>query len=376
MNSTLKNIFWCKNCVTMSTRPRITFDSRGYCSACQWTEEKKKINWSKREELLKNLLDKHKSNGSRYDCITTVSGGKDGSYVSYNIKHKYKMDPLAVTFRPIMETEIGKQNLHSFIDSGYDHLHISPDKEAMRILNKIGLTELGFPYYGWLMGIHTAVLRVALQMNIPLIFYSEDGEVEYGGDAKFKDNGIYDVDYQISRYMENGYDKIITKAKNLGLTQRQLYWFTYPTKEELKNFKLELTHYGFYENWDPYRNYLLAKEKCGLKEASTLNEGSYTNFAQTDQKIYELHVYFMYLKYGFGRTTQDAGIDVRRGAMTRSQAVQLVQMYDDIYPGHLFEEYCDYYKMTMKEFQENIDKWANKDLFEKKNKWVPKFKIF
>ena len=61
------------------------------------------------------------------------------------------MDPLAVTFRPIMETEIGKENLHSFIDSGYDHLHVSPDKEAMRILNKIGLTELGFPYYGWLM---------------------------------------------------------------------------------------------------------------------------------------------------------------------------------------------------------------------------------
>ena len=66
-----------------------------------------------------------------------------------------------------------------------------------------------------------------------------------------------------------------------------------------------------------------------------------------------------------GRTTQDAGIDVRRGAMSRSQAVQLVQMYDDIYPEKLFEEYCDYYKMSMKEFQENIDKWANKDLFEK-----------
>ena len=29
----------------------------------------------------------------------------------------------------------------------------------------------------------------------------------------------------------------------------------------------------------------------------------------------------------------------------------------------------------MKEFQENIDKWANKKLFEKKNRWVPKFKI-
>ena len=34
------------------------------------------------------------------------------------------------------------------------------------------------------------------------VFYSEDGEVEYGGDAKFKDQGVYDVEYQISRYME------------------------------------------------------------------------------------------------------------------------------------------------------------------------------
>ena len=37
--------------------------------------------------------------------------------------------------------------------------------------------------------------------------------------------------------------------KNLGLNSRQLYWFTYPSKDELKNFKLELTHYGFYENF-------------------------------------------------------------------------------------------------------------------------------
>ena len=27
--------------------------------------------------------------------------------------------------------------------------------------------------------------------------------------------------------------------------------------------------------------------------------------------------------------------------MSRSQAVQLVQMYDDIYPENLFEEYCE-----------------------------------
>ena len=39
----MSNIFWCKNCVVMSTRPRIKFDDKGFCSACLWAEEKKKL---------------------------------------------------------------------------------------------------------------------------------------------------------------------------------------------------------------------------------------------------------------------------------------------------------------------------------------------
>ena len=50
-----KEVFWCKNCLNMSTRPRITFDDRGWCNACQWMEEKKVLDWSKREKELKSL---------------------------------------------------------------------------------------------------------------------------------------------------------------------------------------------------------------------------------------------------------------------------------------------------------------------------------
>ena len=38
-------------------------------------------------------------------------------------------------------------------------------------------------------------------------------------------------------------------------------------------------------------------------------------------------------------------------------------------------EFCDYYKMTRENFLETLDKWVNKDLFEKRNRWVPKFEI-
>ena len=48
--------FWCANCLNMSTRPRITFDQRGWCNACQWMERKKALDWSEREAELKNFL--------------------------------------------------------------------------------------------------------------------------------------------------------------------------------------------------------------------------------------------------------------------------------------------------------------------------------
>ena len=76
-----KEIFWCKSCLNMSTRPRIVFDDRGYCNACQWLEEKKIMDWSPREEELVNLLDKYRSTNGNFDCVVPVSGGKDGSYV-------------------------------------------------------------------------------------------------------------------------------------------------------------------------------------------------------------------------------------------------------------------------------------------------------
>ena len=84
----------------------------------------------------------------------------------------------------------------------------------------------------------------------------------------------------------------------------------------------------------------------------------------------------MFLKFGFGRANQDASIEIRRGAMNREQAINLVRLYDGHYPDEFIELYLDYYGMSQKEFDEVIDKYANKDLFEKtEGRWKPRFKI-
>ena len=193
----------------------------------------------------------------------------------------------------------------------------------MQKLNKVGFIKKGSPYYGWLTSIYSTVIKVAIQHNINLIFYGEDGEIEYGGSSENKNKAIFDVKYTIKNYLEAGYHQIIKQSK---LNKRELYWFDFPKKEILKR-KIGFTHWSYFEPWDPYRNYLVAKSKFNLDEHKENSSGTFTNFAQNDQSLYALHAYLMYLKFGFGRATQDAGIEIRRGAMTRDQAINLVHKF-------------------------------------------------
>lgn len=367
------DLFWCSSCLTMSTRPRITFDKNQQCNACQWKEEKKKIDWNERKEYLKNLLNEAKNINPINSCLVPVSGGKDGSHVSYNLKHVYNSNILSVTVNPPLQTSIGKENLRNYNNSGYNLLSIDPNPIAMQKLNKAGFIEWGFPYFGWLVGIQSAVLRTAISFKIPLIFYGEDGEVEYGGSKETKNEYFHDINYMKEVYFEGGYEKIIL---NSGLSQNELYFFLFPEESDFSKNQLKVTWWSHFEDWDPYKNYLTAKKYCGLKEFKGNNVGTFTNFAQNDQFLYALHTYIMYLKFGFGRANQDACIEIRRGAMSREQAVNLVNLYDNAYPYEYLKKYLKYFEMTKNEFDKIIDKWANKDLFEKKdNIWVPKFVV-
>ncbi len=373
IKATLKNLCWCSNCLSMSTRPRIKFDTRGWCNACVWSESKKNVDWEARQVELENILNKYRRNDGEFDCIVPCSGGKDGSYVAYNLKHKYGMNPLCVTITPPLALSLGDQNLRAFVESGYNHISINPDYEAMRVLNKTGFIEMGFPYYGWLVSISTAPIKMAMAHNINLIFYGEDGEVEYGGSTETLKNPIYDTSYQKKVYLEGGYDKVLNASK---LTKAALHFFEYPSDEKVNKSNIKLTHWSYFENWDPYRNYLIAKEHCGLKEAEDSNAGTFTNFAQNDQALYALHAYLMYLKFGFGRANQDACIEVRRGAMDREQAVNLVRLYDGHYPEEFMQLYLDYYQMTQTEFDAVLNRYANRELFERiDGRWSPKFLV-
>lgn len=363
---------YCTKCLMPETRPRISFDEDGVCNACAWAEEKKtRIDWGSRWNELEELCEKYrKRNSSGFDCIIPVSGGKDSSYVSYMMKEKLGMHPLCITIRPPDEKDLGKSNLESFIYCGFNHIHITPDPTVAKVIDKKSFIDHGRPMHAVMMAAQAAIFKATVLFDIPFVMWGEEGETEYGGSTKLKYQACYDLEDSINIYLSG-----VNPAKFVpDFSEQQLYWWLHPTAAEYRKINSSITHWSYFENWDPYKNYLVAKEKMGLQEMPERNIGTYNNFGQNDTYQYDLYAYLMYLKFGFGRCTQDVGIDIRRGALTRKQALALVKKYDGEYPEPYIERYLKYYDMTQEEFDAVLDRQANKKLFKKENgRWVPLF---
>src|SRR4029079_1435995 len=133
---------------------------------------------------LVELCNRHRRHDGSYDVIVPCSGGKDGSFVAHMLKYKYNMNPLTVTWAPLMATEIGQRNLASFIRTGFDHILGTPNGPVYRRLAHLTFKHQGDPFQPFIYGVTNFPLRMAVTHGISLIMYGENGEVEYGGDMK------------------------------------------------------------------------------------------------------------------------------------------------------------------------------------------------
>jgi hypothetical protein len=271
-----------------------------------------------------------------------------------------------------MEDPIGLQNIKNFTELGYDHLFITPNRVVEKQIDKENFVNRGIPMHAFMIAVQTAIMRTAVNFDIPFVMYAEEGETEYGGSSKLKNSPTYTVEDGINLYLSG-----VDPAKYIDqFDEAQMYWFLYPPKSEIDTLEPASCHWSFFEDFVNYKHYLVAKEKLGLVERVERNIGAIENFSATDTNLIHLYFYLMYLKFGFGRTTSEIGNEIRRGAMTRQQAVNITRKFDGEFPDVHRSSYLEYYNMTTEEFDATLDKWANKDLFEKVNgKWVPLFKV-
>lgn len=358
-----QEVKYCKKCTMSNQRPRINFDEEGICSACRFAERKhNEIDWEQREKELWALCDKYRKNDGSYDVIVPCSGGKDGSFVAHQLKYKYGMHPLTVTWASLVDSPVGKKNLQSFIESGFDNILGSPNQKVKRLLTKLSFELMGDPFQPFIYGQTNFPLKISVAYNIPLIMYGENGEVEYGGDMKNADSPSRELEDHNKHYFSNIPPE---KFMEYGIGKSDLYPYMAPAFEDIKKVGTQIHFMSYYVKWDPRYNYEYCYEKTGFRPADDRSIGTYTNFASLDDEIDGFHYWLGFVKFGIGRCTADSAHEIRDGRMTREEGIELIKKYDGEFPQKYFKLFLDYCDITEEEFWEVVDTWRSDHIWEK-----------
>tara|TARA_Y100001970_G_C14207265_1_gene844805 strand:- start:1101 stop:2198 length:1098 start_codon:yes stop_codon:yes gene_type:complete len=363
-----------------NSRPRIVFNHDEICNACSNRNEKKQIDWVSRQNEFNQLIDKikkksHESN-SYYDCIVPWSGGKDSSSIAMKLKFEFGLNPLLVTFSPLIINEIGEYNRNELSKMGFDTIFIKPNQKVAKQLAKRFFKERGNPKVAWDAGVNAGPIQIALNYNIKTVFYAEHGESEYGGlvlneESKKKRDIREVIEHQVGDYPENWISDEIKK--------NDLAPYVYPNIKLINKNDITAYYFGYFFKWSMLENYnyIRSNLKNFRTHPKSRTSGTFTNFDSLDDKIDPLYYYMQYIKFGFGRATRDSCRMIQNDQMLRDEAIELARKYDHEFPSDDFEEVLSYLDLSEEEFENIVNKHRNDEIWQivKNNKWELKNKI-
>ncbi|MEH0760251.1 N-acetyl sugar amidotransferase [Vibrio sp. 16] len=361
----MKKIKYCTSCMYPETKPDLWFNEQGKCSACVNFENRTEIDWAARKKEFTEITERYKSlDGSNYDCIIPVSGGKDSTFQVIKVLQA-GLNPLCVTAETDSLSELGRRNLENLKRLGVDHVNVTPNPKIRRKLSRLALREVGDIQWAEHVTIFTIPIQVAVEKNIPLIVWGENSQHEYGGPAAAAENNVLD-----RRWLEEFGGMLGMRVTDLigqdGITRKDLIPYFYPSDEELKRVGVTGIFLGYYFPWDGYNNTLLA-QAYGFESYPTPTEGSLVNYENLDNYYHRIHDYFKFIKYGFGRATDQANNHIRRGRLERKDIVEFLKEHDGSYPSiylnRSLESVLEEIDLSKEEFDEICDKFTNKKLF-------------
>lgn len=347
------------------TKPDLRLDDHGICNACRSYENRKEVDWEKRHAELLHVLDRYrKKDGSNWDCIVPVSGGKDSTFQVLRML-QLGLNPLCVTSTTCDLSEIGRRNIQNLKNYGVDYVEFSPNPAVRRKLNRIGMEQVGDISWPEHVGIFTIPVRAAVQYGVPLLVWGENSQNEYGGPAAAAENHVLD-----RRWLEEFGGLLGLRVTDLigldGINARDIIPYTYPSDEELKRVGVTGLFLGHYIPWDGYSNALIVQAN-GFETLPTTVEGSLVNYENLDNHQTGIHDYFKFLKYGFGRATDIACLHLRRGRITRQDAQEMVRRHDGKFPwtylGKPLEGILAPLEITIDQFIRICDRFTNKKIF-------------
>ena len=372
---------YCARCMyPMNAKPTIIIDDEdGICSGCKYHESRssQEIDWKERQIKFEKILDEAKKEakirGNNYDCIIPVSGGKDSTYQVYIVKEIYGLNPLLVTYNHVYNQESGLRNLENLVEkSGCDLIRFTSNPKSVKKLSRFMLETVGDLTWHYHAGIKTLPFKVAAEKNIPLIIWGEHGFAELTGIVSLEDM------VEFTRWTRKEHDMrglepkdVVEKSKGL-ITMGDLDPFIFPTDDELEKTGLRGIYMSNFFDWDAKMAAEEVMKKWDFKPITYERQRTFIQYAKIDDHANDIHDYLKFLKFGYGRATDDASIEIRHGRLTREEGIKLVERYDSKRPESL-EKYLEFLEIKEEDFFKLIDPMRDLSIWEKNgNNWILK----
>ncbi|MES2567360.1 MAG: N-acetyl sugar amidotransferase [Bacteroidota bacterium] len=357
---------YCIKCVYPETKPDLHFDENGICSACIAAEQKdKEIDWKQRALEFNSIVDYYRLPKGKigYDCLIPVSGGKDSTYQAYFMKEVCGLNPLCVCFETTAVTELGQRNLDNLTKMGMDVIHFKKNNAVYKKMVVESFKRVGDEMWPNHIGIFTIPVLIAVKFNIPLIIWGENPQQEYGGPSlETVKNRVLN-----RKWLEEFGGLLGNRIQDMidvdGITEKELTPYFYPADEDIERVGVTGIFLGHYFFWDARKQLEIVKKHGFAVKEDGVIEGTYTNYENLDEKLVGLHDYLKFVKYGFGRASDHACIDIRNKRITREEALKLVKQYDGKYPHYGITEFISYSGLSKKEVDGIIDSFTNPILF-------------
>jgi len=341
----------CTRCITPETHETIVFDENGVCNICLQQDYKQEvIDWQAKKEELDELIEKYRGRYD-YDCIVPFSGGKDSTWTLYYLVKEYGIKPLVVRFdHGFLRPNLIENTLRTVRKLGVDFHHFTPNWKVVQKCMLQSFLEKGDFCWHCHTGIFAYPMWVAINYNIPLIFWGEPSS-EYT--AYFDYAQPEEVDEKrFNRYVNLGITAEDMFVRLEGLVdERDLKPFKYPPLRELRRIGYRSVCLGSYIPWDVKRQAEIITSELGWRGDEVENVPPGYTYEKIECYLQGVRDYIKYIKRGYTRPCHLASIDIRNHRMSRDQALEIIDKYENKRPASL-EIFLEYIGLTEKEFLE------------------------
>ncbi len=362
---------FCKSCLyPENAKPTIFFDEEGICSGCRFHQNKSSkdspIDWKKRYSLFKDIVldmkQRAKSSGSPHDCLIPVSGGKDSHFQVFQLK-KLGLNPLLLSFNHSYNSPAGNANLRNIVEkSGFDHIRYSIGRSTASKLSRLMLEQNGDLTWHYHAGILSLPSMVAYKMKIPYVIWGDQGFAELTGVLNPDDIIEFTNWSRVEHAMRGLYKEDLYK---MGLTDSDIWLFDYPTAKQIADIDLKGIYLSNFLRWDAKEQTEIMIKNNGFNPVTYDRERTFNLHAKIEDHAQEVHDYLKFLKFGYGRGTDDATTEIRYGRLKRNEAIDLAIKYDRKTPSSL-KYYCELMDISLNKFYEIIEPMRDLEAWQKK----------